>query len=145
MPEAVHTLTDGVLLYTDGASRGNPGDAAICYRILSPTGQVFDEHAEWIGRATNNQAEYRALIAGLERAAAIMSGPVECRSDSELMIKQMRLEYRVKQAELKSLWDRAQELGRRCSKVEFTHVPRTDPDIVRADELANQALNAHAG
>ena len=67
-PPMMLTRPAEVLLYTDGASRGNPGDAAICFRILSATGEVLRESAERIGRATNNQAEYRALIAGLEEA-----------------------------------------------------------------------------
>ena len=134
-----------ILLYTDGASRGNPGEAAICYRLISPTGGVLEEKATRIGRATNNQAEYRALIAGLESALSFTSGPLQCRSDSELMIKQMRREYRVKEPGLKLLSERAQALSTRFAGVEYRHVRRTDPEIARADELANGALNSPAG
>ncbi len=131
-----------VFLYTDGASRGNPGDAAICFRILSPTGLVLREHAERIGRATNNQAEYRALIAGLEEALRLSAGPLECRSDSELMVKQMRQEYRVKDVTLKALWELAKKVADQFVIIGFTHVPRTDPAIARADELVNRVLDA---
>ena len=133
-----------LLLYTDGASRHNPGDSAICFRILSPERLVLTEHAERIGRATNNQAEYRALIAGLEASAGWTSGTVQCRSDSQLMVRQMRGEYRVKDELLRPLWDRAQQLTIQFGCVEFAHVLRTDPDIVRADQLANQALDSGA-
>jgi ribonuclease HI len=134
-----------MFLYTDGASRGNPGEAAVCFRLLESTGQVLREEAQRIGRATNNQAEYRALIAGLEGALVETAGPLQCRSDSELMVKQMRGEYRVKDAALKPLWEQAQELTRQFVGIEFVHVPRSDPDIARADELANQALDAPPG
>jgi len=133
-----------MFLYTDGASRGNPGEAAICFRLLEPTGLVLREEAKRIGLATNNQAEYRALIAGLETALAETSGPLRCRSDSGLLVKQMRGEYRVKNAALKSLWEEAQKLARRFVRIEFVQVPRADPDIARADALANQALDAPA-
>ena len=134
-----------ILLYTDGASRGNPGEAAICFRLISPTGEVLEEKATRIGRATNNQAEYRALIAGLESARSFTSGRLQCRSDSELLIKQMRREYRVKEPGLKLLSERARALSARFAGVEFRHVRRSDPEIARADELANRALDAPAG
>jgi len=134
-----------MFLYTDGASRGNPGDAAICFRLLERSGSVLREEAQRIGRATNNQAEYRALIAGLEGALRQTAGPLECRSDSELMVMQMRGEYRVKDAALKRLWEQAQKLARQFVGIEFVRVPRSDPDIARADKLANQALDAPAG
>lgn len=137
-------LSDGLLLYTDGASRGNPGDAAISFRILSRNRVVLQEHAERIGRATNNQAEYRALLAGMEAASALSSGPLRCRSDSELMVRQMRKEYRVKDESLKPLWARAHALARRFERIEFAHTPRTNPDIARADKLANEALDSDA-
>ncbi len=134
-----------MFLYTDGASRGNPGEAAVCFRLLARTGRVVREKAQRIGRATNNQAEYLALIAGLESALVQTSEPLRCRSDSELMVKQMRGEYRVKDAALKPLWEQARKLASQFVCIEFIHVARSDPDIARADELANQALDAPAG
>jgi ribonuclease HI len=133
-----------VLLYTDGASRGNPGRAAISFRILAANRAVLREHAEAIGFATNNEAEYRALIAGLQAVRSFTSGPLQCVSDSELMVKQMRDEYRVKAESLKPLWTEANECASSFSRVDFVHAPRTDPDIARADRLANEALDADA-
>jgi len=142
MPE--NPLLDEVLLYSDGASRGNPGDAAISYRLKANDGTVILEHAEPIGRSTNNEAEYRAHIAGLKACERHTCRRVSCHSDSQLMIMQLRGEYKVKAATLKPLWERAQTSARRFEEVVYTHVPRADPDIALVDKLANQALDAPA-
>ena len=82
-------------LYTDGGARGNPGPAASAYVLEAEDGTVLAAHGEAIGVATNNVAEYRALVAGLERAAELQVGEVEVVSDSELLVKQMRGEYKI--------------------------------------------------
>ena len=142
MPE--NPLLDEVVLYSDGASRGNPGDAAISYRLKANDGTVIVEHAEPIGRSTNNEAEYRAHIAGLEACERHTRRRVSCHSDSLLMIMQLRGEHKVKAATLRRLWERAQTSARRFEEVVYTHVPRADPNIALVDKLANQALDAPA-
>ena len=93
-----------VLLYTDGGARGNPGPAAIAYVLQTEDGTVLASRGEAIGVATNNVAEYSALVAGLRHAIELAWPSVEVRSDSELMVKQMRGEYRVKNRALQELF-----------------------------------------
>jgi ribonuclease HI len=143
-PRGSERVVEPWFLITDGASRGNPGEAAIGFCILNADRAILREHGEPIGVATNNQAEYRALIAGLRAAKRITSGMLECKSDSELMVKQMRGECRVKAESLRMLWEEANEWARTFGQVNFVHAPRTDPDIVRVDRLANEALDAQA-
>ncbi len=127
-------------LYTDGASRGNPGQAAIAY-ILIEDGRILQEHGETIGIATNNEAEYRALIAGLKAAAALDLHEVAVHSDSELMVKQMKGSYAVRSARLLPLYKQATEAKSMFDRVTFTSLPREDPTIQKADALANEALD----
>ena len=103
-----------VRLSTDGGARGNPGPAAYGYVLEDEDGTVLAAHGERIGIATNNVAEYSALIAGLEKAIELGLDEVEVVSDSELMVKQMRGEYRVKNEALQELWSRARRLARQC-------------------------------
>ncbi|MFN8224110.1 MAG: ribonuclease HI family protein [Gaiellales bacterium] len=128
------------VLYTDGGARGNPGPAAFAFVLESPDGSVVASHGEAIGVATNNVAEYRALVAGLERAAQLGVGELEVRSDSELMVKQMRGEYRVKNRELQALFLAASAAARRVGAVTYTHVRREHNEL--ADRLVNEALDA---
>src|SRR5213079_1526152 len=100
-------------LSTDGGSRGNPGPAAFGYVLEAEDGHVLAAHGEAIGRATNNVAEYRGLVAGLARAAELGVRELEVVSDSELLVKQMAGEYRVKNEALRELWERANDLERR--------------------------------
>src|ERR1700757_3835490 len=100
-------------LYTDGGARGNPGPAAFAYVLEADDGTVLAAHGERIGVATNNVAEYRGLVAGLEKAAELGLGEVEVVSDSELLVKQMRGEYRVKNEALRELSVEAARVGRR--------------------------------
>ena len=99
-------------LFTDGGSRGNPGPAAYGYVLEAEDGTVLAAHGEAIGVATNNVAEYRALLAGLDRAEEAGVDELAVVSDSELLVKQMRGEYKVKNAALRELWDEAQRLAR---------------------------------
>ena len=133
---------DELLLFTDGASRGNPGPAAIAYRIVAPDTSVVTEHGERIGTATNNQAEYRALISGLRACAAFTVGRVRCGMDSEVVVKQLNGEYRTKEPELAALRAEVKEAAAAFAEVEYNHWPRSHPDITRTDALANRALDA---
>ena len=127
-------------LFTDGGSRGNPGPAAAAYVVEADDGTVLAAHGEAIGVATNNVAEYRALVAGLEQARDLGVDHLEVVSDSELVVKQMRGEYKVKKAELRELALRAAELARGIGEVRYTAVRREHNEL--ADQLVNVALDA---
>jgi probable phosphoglycerate mutase len=130
-------------LSTDGGARGNPGPAAFAYVLETDDGTVLAAHGETIGVATNNVAEYRALLAGLEKAADVGVDELEVVSDSELLVKQMRGEYRVKNEALRELSDEAGRLARRVGRVTYTAVRREHNEL--ADRLVNEALDAAAG
>jgi ribonuclease HI len=127
-------------LHTDGGARGNPGPAAYGYVLESDDGAVLAQHGEAIGVATNNVAEYSALIAGLEKALELSVSELEVVSDSELMVKQMRGEYRVKNEALQDLSTAAARLARKLDRVEYRHVRRAHNEL--ADKLVNDALDA---
>ena len=127
-------------LWTDGGSRGNPGPAAYAYVLEAEDGTVLDSRGEAIGVATNNVAEYRALLAGLEAAAATGVDELEVVSDSELMVKQMRGEYKVKNEALRGLSVEAGRLARQVGRVTYTAV-RREHNLL-ADRLVNEALDA---
>ena len=127
-------------LFTDGGARGNPGPAASAYVLEAEDGTVIDARGETIGVATNNVAEYRALIAGLEKAVELSVTELEVVSDSELLIKQMTGEYRVKNAALRELSLEATRLARQLGRVRFTAVRRQHNEL--ADRLVNDALDA---
>jgi ribonuclease HI len=127
-------------LSTDGGARGNPGPAAFGYVLETDDGHVLAAHGEAIGRATNNVAEYRGLLAGLEKAAELGVDELEVVSDSELLVKQMQGEYRVKNEALRVLWEDANDLERRFRRVRYTAVRRAHNEL--ADRLVNEALDA---
>ena len=127
-------------LFTDGGARGNPGPAAYGFVLESEDGTVLAAEGEAIGTATNNVAEYSGLIAVLEKAIELHVPQVEVVSDSELMVKQMRGEYRVKNEALRELYDEATALARRVGNVEYRHVKRAHNEL--ADKLVNDALDA---
>ena len=126
-------------LFTDGGARGNPGPAAAAFVLEADNGAVLAAHGEAIGVATNNVAEYRALVAGLARAAELGVDELEVVSDSELLVKQMRGEYRVKNAALRELSVQAARLARRVGTVTYTAVRREHNEL--ADRLVNEALD----
>ena len=128
-------------LYSDGGARGNPGPAAIAYLALSEAGQIIKADSRFIGEATNNQAEYNALISALEFAKALKAQEVTCHLDSELVTKQLNGEYSVKNFELKKLWRCAKELQGCFRKTSFVNVPRSNSYIERADALVNKTLD----
>jgi ribonuclease HI len=127
-------------LSTDGGARGNPGPAAYAYVLETPDGTVLDARGETIGVATNNVAEYCALVAGLEAALERGVTELEVVSDSELLVKQMRGEYKVKNAALRTLSLKASRLARELGKVTYKAVPREHNEL--ADRLVNEALDA---
>jgi ribonuclease HI len=127
-------------LSTDGGARGNPGPAAAAYVLEAEDGTVLAAHAEAIGVATNNEAEYRALVAGLARAVELGVDKLEVVSDSELLVKQMRGEYRVKKPALQELFLEASKLARRLGAVSYTAVRREHNEL--ADSLVNEVLDA---
>jgi len=129
-------------VYSDGGARGNPGPAA--YAIVVCDGKtVLFEESQYIGIETNNVAEYRGLIAGLGKAIDMNADDVEFTMDSELVIKQMRGEYKVKAANLIELHHDAKSLASALNKVRFVHVKRNNAMITRADSLLNQELDRH--
>jgi probable phosphoglycerate mutase len=127
-------------LSTDGGARGNPGPAAYGYVLEAEDGTVLDARGEAIGVATNNVAEYRALVAGLAKAVELGLDELEVVSDSELLVKQMRGEYKVKNAALQELNAAAEALARRVGRVTYTAVRREHNEL--ADRLVNEALDA---
>jgi ribonuclease H / adenosylcobalamin/alpha-ribazole phosphatase len=129
-----------VKLFTDGGARGNPGPAAYGFVLEDEEGTVLASRGERIGVATNNVAEYRALIAGLEKALELALPEVEVVSDSELMVKQMTGEYRVKNEALRTLSIQASRLAREIGKVSYTAVRREHNEL--ADRLVNEALDS---
>ena len=127
-------------LHTDGGARGNPGPAAYGYVLEAQDGTVLAAEGQAIGSTTNNVAEYSGLIAGLRRAVDLRVTDVEVVSDSELMVKQMRGEYRVKNEALRTLSLEAAALARQLVSVEYRHVKRAHNEL--ADKLVNDALDA---
>ena len=127
-------------LWTDGGARGNPGPAAFAYVLEADDGTVLAAHGEAMGVATNNVAEYSALLAGLEKAVELGVDELEVVSDSELMVKQMRGEYKVKNEALRGLSLRGADLARELGRVTYTAVRREHNEL--ADRLVNEALDA---
>jgi len=128
-------------VYSDGASRGNPGISAIAFMILTEDGRLLKRYSRYVGVRTNNQAEYEALISALESASKLTDQEVTCCVDSELVVKQLNGEYRVRNPTLKTLWLKVQELKQSFRRTTFKSVPRTDIHIEQVDRLANQALD----
>jgi ribonuclease HI len=126
-------------VHVDGGARGNPGPAAIGVVVSDSGGEVVDEVAERIGVATNNVAEYRALLRGLERARDLGADEVSIVNDSELVARQLTGAYKVKHAAMKPLYEQAMAALRGFGRWTVTSVPRAEN--ARADALVNQALD----
>ncbi len=130
-----------VIVHIDGGSRGNPGPAAAGVVVTAADdGTALHEAGIYIGRATNNVAEYRGLLAGLTTAKRLGAAEVEIVSDSELLVRQMKGQYRVKNAGLRPLFEQARELAESFDRCRFRHIRREENS--RADGLVNQALDA---
>lgn len=130
-----------VTVFTDGGARGNPGPAAIGGVVMRDS-KTLEEFSSYIGERTNNQAEYAALLSGLERAAKFTDTDVRCVLDSELVVKQMTGHYKVKSPELQKLAHQVKGLEERFRQVSYEHTRREGN--VRADALVNEALDAEA-
>lgn len=131
---------DKAIIYTDGASRGNPGPAAIGAVIKDGQGRVLARISRRIGRTTNNQAEYQAIVAALEKALGLGAATVEVKSDSELAVRQISGRYRVKNTGLRPLHQRVGELRSLFQGFSIASIPRRQN--VEADRLCNAALDA---
>lgn len=139
-------LRKRVMVVVDGACRGNgtkTAEGAIGIQILSSSKKVLARYCERIGHTTNNQAEYKALIKGLELAKKYASGHIVVYSDSLLLVSQMNLEWKVKNEKLRILWMKAIEIEQQFETVVYAHLPRTDSRIKAVDALANKALDKH--
>ena len=130
-------------LYTDGASRGNPGPAGAGAVLLDQQGREIAARAEYVGRCTNNAAEYRALVMGLQMAVENGCTDLDIFLDSELIVRQLTGRYKVKKSTLKPLFSQAQQLLQCFTNFSVTHVPRAKNQ--RADQLANQGIDGRAG
>lgn len=129
-------------IFTDGGARGNPGPAAIGIVIKDDNDKILITHAEYIGETTNNQAEYKALIKALQLAEDFKPDQVFCFLDSELVVKQMKREYRVRDKDLQPLFIKVWNLAVALGTVKFQHIRR---DLNQeADELLNQELDKRA-
>lgn len=126
-------------IYVDGGARGNPGPAGVGVVILDAGGKKIKDVSKYIGEATNNIAEYNALIYGLEEALMLRADEVKINLDSELVVKQINGEYRVKDANLKPLFERALNMLKSFKNFEINHIDRSKNK--EADKLVNRAIN----
>ena len=133
-------ITSVVRVYTDGACSGNPGPGAIGVIVLDENYQELKTCKECIGDVTNNRAEYRALIRGLELAVAVCRRKVICFSDNELVVKQLNGQYRIKNAELLKLCLEVKNRAQLFDEVIYQYAPRTNQYLSKADKLAKEAL-----
>lgn len=127
------------LIYTDGGARGNPGPAAAGIVIKNEKGAVVEAFGKYLGEITNNQAEYRALLLALEKAVALGGTEISCFSDSELMVKQLNREYKVRDPDLAPLFLKIWNLSVKFKKISYHHVRREKN--IEADRLVNEILN----
>lgn len=142
--KAGKSLSGGrVLVYTDGASRGNPGRAGIGVVICDREQNVLEEISEYIGETTNNVAEYRALISALEEVRKYHPKELEVFSDSELLVKQINGQYKVRSPLILPLYKEAKRLVETLPKWKIRHIPREENPL--ADALANRAVDEHRG
>ena len=134
-------LNFAAVAHIDGGARGNPGPAACAVIIRNTQGEVLAELREYLGLQTNNVAEYSGLLAALAWASREKIGSLKILSDSELLVRQMRGQYKVKNPALKELFDRAQAMVRRLDQFAIEHVRReANRD---ADRMVNQVLDSH--
>ncbi|MFQ5742133.1 MAG: ribonuclease HI family protein [Acidobacteriota bacterium] len=130
---------DAVIAYIDGASRGNPGDAGYGVQVCATSGEEITAFGDYLGRQTNNHAEYRALLAALRWAHASGVDDLQVCSDSQLLVRQMNGDYRVKSATLRPLYEEARVLADRFDRFKIRHIPRGQNEA--ADTLANRAID----
>lgn len=144
-PESIKKEIDKIHLYTDGGSRGNQfvegGKAAIGMLLCNECDEVIMKHKQYLGKATNNQAEYTALITGLNLVKNFHSKYVVCFSDSQLMINQLNGLYRIKDTKLQKLVMKVKELERDFKSVKYIHLPRENKMLKKADKMVNKVLD----
>jgi len=128
-------------VYTDGAARGNPGPAAIAYAIYDPVGQLIEKDAKVIGVHTNNEAEYEALLWGLEKVRERSCGRIRAYSDSELVVRQFNGIYRARDRDMAIYLEKLKASASLFDSFELTHLLRDHPRIQIVDTLVNQALD----
>ena len=128
-----------ISIHADGASRGNPGEAGAGVVIADERGKTLKEWKSYLGITTNNVAEYRAVLLALEKASALGAKGVIINLDSELVVRQLKGEYKVREAHLRPLYQKALELLATFQKYRLRHVPREEN--LRADQLANEAID----
>jgi ribonuclease HI len=133
-------LSSRLVVHVDGGARGNPGPAAIAAVVATPDGEVLEERSERIGKATNNVAEYRALLLGIERAKALGASELELVGDSELIVRQVLGDYRVKDAGLRPLHAQVRKALDGFDRWSIRHVRREENEA--ADALVNETLDA---
>lgn len=128
-----------IIIYTDGGARGNPGPAGIGAVLYNEDREVLAEISKYLGVATNNQAEYKALIFALKKALELEAEEVNCYLDSELVVCQLNREYKVKNKDLAPLFLEIHNLSLSFKKITYTHIPRERNK--QADKLANEAMD----
>lgn len=128
-----------LVIFTDGGARGNPGPAASGIVIKNEKGEVLNAFGEYLGKQTNNFAEYSALISGINKAKEMGATELECLLDSELVVKQMRREYKVKEPGLQKLFIQAYNASSQIKKISFKHIPREQNK--EADRVVNEILD----
>ena len=128
-----------LITFNDGGARGNPGPAAAGIVVKDSSGKIVASYGEYLGSQTNNYAEYSALVSALKKAKELGATEVNCFLDSELVVKQMRREYKVKEVTLQKLWLQAWNLASTFQKVIYTHVPRAQNK--EADAEVNKTLD----
>jgi ribonuclease HI len=129
-----------LIIYSDGASRGNPGPSVAAFIALTEDERVLQKRTKYLGVKTNNQAEYLALIYALESVSGL-ADRVLCKMDSQLVVRQLNGQYAVKDLQLKVLRDKVCEVVCTFREVAFVHVPRTDEHVQEVDKLANESLD----
>jgi len=127
------------IIFSDGGARGNPGPAGIGAVLYDENKKVIAEISEYLGETTNNQAEYKALIAALKKANGLGIKEAACYLDSELVVKQLKREYKVKNKDLAPLFLEIHNLSLNFEKISYTHIPREQNSV--ADRLANEAMD----
>lgn len=126
-------------LYTDGGARGNPGPAGCGVVVYDSQNRIIGEYTKFLERATNNQAEYEALVLGLQKAKGLKAKEIDCYSDSQLIVEQLNQRYKIKNPELGSLFIKIWNLSQCFKKVSFRHIPREKNKL--ADKLVNQVID----
>ena len=128
-----------IKIYSDGGARGNPGPAACGSVLKTLAGRVISQHSRYLGETTNNQAEYGGVLLGLEEAAKIGVEEIDFYLDSELVVKQLNREYKVKDSGLQSLFLKIWKISLKFKKITYRHIPREQNRV--ADRLVNEELD----